>query len=300
MAKVLNLSVLQKTFTTIIQIERMKKSWIALLVSGVLISGCVSKSKFTELEDRNNKVETELSQARLELAKCLSEKEAKNEELLHLRESNASLLNSVGNLSTLSSKEAENLERSLESIKQKDLMITNLQEAATRKDSVTLALVTSLKGELGDLGDEDVSINVEKGVVYISISDRLLFKSGSSKVGDDAKVVLGKVAEILQNKPDLEIMVEGHTDSDPIAAPNIEDNWDLSVKRATSIVRVLQKDYKVAPERMTAAGRGQYLPLASNDTAEGKATNRRTKIIVLPHLDQFYGMIEEGLEKQAE
>ncbi|GAB5557678.1 MAG: OmpA family protein [Schleiferiaceae bacterium] len=276
----------------------IKSPWIAMALSGVMLSGCVSKSKFTELEQRNNEVESELSQARLELAKCISEKEAKAEELQNLRESNASLLNSVGNLSLMSSKDAENLERSLESIRQKDLTIKSLQDAVTRKDSVTLALVTSLKGELGDMSDEDVSINVEKGVVYISISDRLLFKSGSSKVTSEAKSVLGKVADILQNKPELEIMVEGHTDTDPIAAPNIEDNWDLSVKRATSIVRILQNEYNVAPERMTAAGRGEYLPIASNDSAEGKAANRRTKIIVLPDLDQFYGMIEEGMEKQ--
>ncbi len=276
----------------------IKSPWIAMALSGVMLSGCVSKSKFTELEQRNNEVESELSQARLELAKCISEKEAKAEELQNLRESNASLLNSVGNLSLMSSKDAENLERSLESIRQKDLTIKSLQDAVTRKDSVTLALVTSLKGELGDMSDEDVSINVEKGVVYISISDRLLFKSGSSKVSSEARNVLGKVADILQNKPELEIMVEGHTDTDPIAAPNIEDNWDLSVKRATSIVRILQNEYNVAPERMTAAGRGEYLPIASNDSAEGKAANRRTKIIVLPDLDQFYGMIEEGMEKQ--
>lgn len=276
----------------------IKSPWIAMALSGIMISGCVSKSKFTELEKRNNEVETELSQARLELAKCISEKDAKAEELQNLRESNKSLLSSVGNLSMMSSKDAENLERSLESIRQKDLAIKSLQDAVTRKDSVTLALVTSLKGELGDMSDEDVSINVEKGVVYISISDRLLFKSGSSKVSSDAKKVLSKVADILKNKPELEIMVEGHTDTDPIAAPNIEDNWDLSVKRATSIVRILQNEYEVAPERMTAAGRGEYVPIASNDNAEGKAANRRTKIIVLPNLDQFYGMIEEGLEKQ--
>lgn len=276
----------------------MKKHLFIIGVAGIALSSCVSKSKFTDLQAKNQETEAELSKARLELAECLSDKKAKAEELNHLRNSNSKLLNSIDNLATLSHKEAQNLERSLESIQQKDLAIKSLQDAVTRKDSVTLALVTNLKGELGDLSDEDVSINVEKGVVFISISDRLLFKSGSSKVNSDAKKLLEKVAKILKNKPEMEIMVEGHTDDDPISAPNILDNWDLSVKRATSIVRILQDDYNVDPKRMTAAGRGKHLPIADNDTKEGKAKNRRTKIIVLPNLDQFYGMIEEGLKDQ--
>ena len=276
----------------------MKKHLFIIGVAGIALSSCVSKSKFTDLQAKNQETEAELSKARLELAGCLSDKKAKAEELNHLRNSNSKLLNSIDNLSTLSHKEAQNLERSLESIQQKDLAIKSLQDAVTRKDSVTLALVTNLKGELGDLSDEDVSINVEKGVVFISISDRMLFKSGSSKVNSDAKKLLEKVAKILKNKPEMEIMVEGHTDDDPISAPNILDNWDLSVKRATSIVRILQDEYNVDPKRMTAAGRGKHLPIADNDTKEGKAKNRRTKIIVLPNLDQFYGMIEEGLKDQ--
>lgn len=276
----------------------MKKHLFIIGVAGIALSSCVSKSKFTDLQAKNQETEAELSKARLELAGCLSDKKAKAEELNHLRNSNSKLLNSIDNLATLSHKEAQNLERSLESIQQKDLAIKSLQDAVTRKDSVTLALVTNLKGELGDLSDEDVSINVEKGVVFISISDRMLFKSGSSKVNSDAKKLLEKVAKILKNKPEMEIMVEGHTDDDPISAPNILDNWDLSVKRATSIVRILQDEYNVDPKRMTAAGRGKHLPIADNDTKEGKAKNRRTKIIVLPNLDQFYGMIEEGLKDQ--
>ncbi|MDX5427269.1 MAG: OmpA family protein, partial [Bacteroidota bacterium] len=185
----------------------------------------------------------------------------------------------------------------LESMKEKDMKIQTMQDAINKKDSVTLALVTSLKGVLGDMSDDDVQINVEKGVVFISISDKLLFRSGSTGISKEARDVLGKVAKVLQNKPDIEIMVEGHTDDVPIKTEGILDNWDLSVKRATAIVRVLQNDFNVDPKRMTAAGRSYYLPVASNDTKEGRAANRRTRIVVLPKLDQFYGMIEEGMKK---
>ena len=205
----------------------------------------------------------------------------------------------MGNLTTLSQKGAENLEKSLESLKEKDTRIKSLRDAVTRKDSVTLALVTSLKGVLGNMADEDIEINVEKGVVYVSISDKLLFRSGSFSVNNAAKEVLGKVAKVINDKPELEFMVEGHTDNVPIKVEGTQDNWDLSVRRATSIVRILQKDFGVAPERMTAAGRGEYMPVADNDSSAGRAKNRRTRIVVLPKLDQFYDLINQGMEQAA-
>jgi len=171
-----------------------------------------------------------------------------------------------------------------------------LQDAMNRKDSVTFALVNSLKGALGDLNDEDVQISVEKGVVFVNLSDKLMFRPGSAYVSNDAKAVLGKVAKIMQAKPTLEILVEGHTDTDPIATECISDNWELSARRATNIVRVLQNDFDIAPERMSAAGRGEFVPVASNDTREGRAANRRTRIVVLPKLDEFNKLIEEGLK----
>ena len=146
------------------------------------------------------------------------------------------------------------------------------------------------------MSDEDIEINVEKGVVYVSISDKLLFRSGSYTVTSRAKEVLGKVATVVNNKPELEFMVEGHSDNVPIKADGIVDNWDLSVKRATAVVRILEKDFGVAPARMTAAGRSYYVPVADNDTSSNRAKNRRTRIIVLPKLDQFYSMIEQGME----
>ena len=212
-----------------------------------------------------------------------------------LKSNNQDLINNLGNLTTLSQKGAENLEKSLESMKEKDLRIQNMQDAVTKKDSVTLALVTSLKGVLGNLSDDDIEINVEKGVVYVSISDKLLFNSGSYNVTQRAKEVLGKVAKVVNDKPEIEFMVEGHTDNVPIKIEGIEDNWDLSVKRATSVIRILQNDFDVKPERMTASGRSYYIPLYDNDSPSNRAKNRRTRIVVLPKLDQFYDLIEQGM-----
>ena len=162
---------------------------------------------------------------------------------------------------------------------------------------MTLALVTSLKREVG-INDPDIEINVEKGVVFISIADKLLFKSGSYHVTTRAKEVLAKVAKVVNSKPDFEAMVEGHTDNVPYMKAPLIDNWDLSVKRSTSIIRVLQ-ELGVNPKQLIAAGRSEYVPLVDNDTAENRAKNRRTRIVVLPKIDQFYDMIEKEMKNLA-
>lgn len=284
----------------------MRKLVITLSVIGLLGSSCVSKKKYAELAERQKQTEDLLNSATVRLNMCEDEKSKllyKSESLKNqvdlLKENNQQLLNNMGNLTTLTKKGAENLEKSLESLREKDLTIKNLRDAVTRRDSVNLALVQSLKGVLGNLDDQDVDIKVEKGVVFINISDKMLFSSGSYTISKNAKSVLEKVAKVIINKPDFEFMVEGHTDDVRIKKDCIRDNWDLSVMRATEIVRVLQNDFGIAPERMTAAGRSYYVPLATNTTAEGRAQNRRTRIVVLPKLDQFYNMIEEGMKDPA-
>jgi chemotaxis protein MotB len=280
----------------------MKKA-IALMVTGLLLASCVSQKKFTELEELQQNTKNLLDAATVKLNTCNEEKEAAlaslatlTEQNQFLKANNQDLINNIGNLTTLSQKGAENLEMSLESMKEKDIRIQSMQDAVTKKDSVTLALVTSLKGVLGNMSDEDIEINVEKGVVYVSISDKLLFRSGSYTVTARAKEVLGKVAKVVNDKPELEFMVEGHTDNVPIKIDGIVDNWDLSVKRATAVVRILENDFGVAPARMTAAGRSYYIPVADNDTASNRAKNRRTRIVVLPKLDQFYDLIAKGMD----
>ncbi|MEH6658517.1 OmpA family protein [Leeuwenhoekiella marinoflava] len=275
----------------------MRKLMIVSASALILLSSCVSQKKYAALEAKQKETQDMLNSATVKLNACLAQSETMKEQITDLRSTNNSLINTQGNLTTLSAKGAENLEKSLEQMKEKDLQIKSFRDAINKKDSVTLALVTSLKGAIGNLNDEDIEINVEKGVVYVSISDKLLFNSGRWDVTNRAKEVLGKVATVVKNKPEIEFMVEGHTDSKPISTSVIEDNWDLSVKRATSVVRILQEEFGVPPERMVAAGRSYYVPLASNDTSEGRARNRRTRIVVLPKLDQFYKMIEDGMPK---
>lgn len=275
----------------------MKKIMLLTATAALLLSSCVSQKKYAELETLQKETKDQLNTATVKLNSCLDEKERLGEQIKTLNNQNSALLNNVGNLATLSTKEASNLEKSLESIKEKDLKIQRMQDAITKKDSVTLALVTSLKGVLGNMNDEDISINVEKGVVYVSISDKLLFDSGKYNVTSRAKEVLGKVAMVVKNKPEIEFMVEGHTDDQAIKTAMFEDNWDLSVKRATSVVRILQNEFGVPPERMTAAGRSYYIPVASNDNADGRSKNRRTRIVILPKLDQFYNLVEQGMKE---
>jgi chemotaxis protein MotB len=167
-----------------------------------------------------------------------------------------------------------------------------LQQQMAHKDSLNMALVMNLKGAIGNLDDEDINIKVDKGVVYIDISDKLLFTTGKYDVTNNAKVVLGKVAAVLKNQPDIEFMVEGHTDNVPYRSGVLMDNWDLSVKRATAVVRILQKQYGLDPAKMAAAGRGEYKPIADNSSKDGRAANRRTRIVILPQLDQFFQLLE--------
>jgi chemotaxis protein MotB len=280
----------------------MKKLLILLAIVPFLLTSCVSKKKYSMLEAREKTTQDLLNSATVKLNVCLSDKELLNAEknnlasqLEYLKKTNSDLMVMSKDMAILTAKGSENLEKSLESLKEKDLKITRLQDALTKKDSVTLALVTSFKREVG-IDDPDININVEKGVVMISIADNLLFKSGSYEVNAKAKSVLAKVAKVINSKPDFECMVEGHTDNVPFKSDVLVDNWDLSVKRATAIVRVLQNDLDVNPKQLIPAGRSAYVPLVENDSASNKAKNRRTRIIIMPKIDQFYEMIEKEMK----
>jgi chemotaxis protein MotB len=276
----------------------MRRTVLTLALAAITLTSCGSKKKIAELEARNKECQDLLNSATIKLNTCLAEKEGMAARLEDLKRVNEELKIDKNNFAMLSSKGAENIEKTLESLKEKDLKINRLQDALTRKDSVTLALVTSIKRAVG-VNDPDIEVNVEKGVVYISIADKLLFKSGSYEVSDRAKEILGKVAAIVKDKPNFECMVEGHTDNVPIKNPVLQDNWDLSVKRATSIVRILQRDFGIEPGRLVASGRGEYVPLESNATAEGRQRNRRTRILVLPKIDQFYDMVEKEMKNMS-
>lgn len=283
----------------------MKRGMILSICTLFILTACVSKKDYLALQEKHKETEDLLNSATVKLNACLSDKagstarlEGIKEQLADMRRSNEVLIKNSQDLTELTSKGAENLEKSLESLKERDLKISRLQDALTRKDSVTLAIVSSLKKEVG-INDPDIEVNVEKGVVFISIADKLLFKSGSYNVTDRAKEVLGKVATVINSKPNFEAMVESHTDNVSYSKPPLIDNWDLSVKRATSVVRVLE-ELKVNPQQLIAAGRSYHVPLVENDTDENKAKNRRTRIVVLPKIDQFYEMIESEMKNLSQ
>lgn len=285
---------------------------IALLP--VIMFSCVSTKKFKEAQAKNEELTQKYSTLLGEYNDCQNKKNdlttqnttSQNENTNlknqiddlkkqndYLKENSSTMLNQLQSLSVLTNNQAESVKKSLENIGAKDAYIQNLQQALTKKDSLNMVLVMNLKGAIGNLDDKDINIKVDKGVVYIDISDKLLFKSGSYDVTDQAKAVLGKVATVLKNQPDIEFMVEGHTDNVPYRGNGVLlDNWDLSVKRATSVVRILQNQYGLDPSHMSAAGRGEYMPVTENDTAAGKAANRRTRIVILPQLDQFFQLLE--------
>ena len=285
----------------------MKLTNIFLTASIAMMAfSCVSSKKYQALTDKYNELNTSLTGTQNDLRTCRDDKaelerqraanEARikglEEQTKFLKENNTQALRQLQDLSVISSSQAESIRKSMENIGAKDNYIQTLQQQMAQKDSLNMALVMNLKGAIGNMADEDINIKVDKGVVFIDISDKLLFKTGSYDVTDRANEVLGKVATVLKNQPDIEFMVEGHTDNVPFKRGLLIDNWDLSAKRATTIVRLLQTRYALDPAKMSAAGRSEYHPVGTNDTPEGRALNRRTRIVILPQLDQFFKLLE--------
>lgn len=294
---------------------------------GILMTSCISKKKMAALQSEYDVVNQQLGEcgenlndymARLSACKQENEKlkgqvqseknnlkfreeqitdlKAQINDIKNMRDKQ---LSQVDDLTTLSQSASENIKETLSQLERKDKYINLLQAAKTRADSINLALAVNLKSVLkSGIEDNDVEVKVDKTVVFVNLSDKMLFSSGSSNLTPRAKEVLGKIAQIVESRPDLEVMVEGYTDSQPIKTECIQDNWDLSVKRSTSVVRVLQKNYGIDPNRLIAAGRGEYNALESNETAEGRSINRRTRIIILPKLDQFYDLLNPNMVKK--
>lgn len=265
----------------------------------IAIVSCVSKKKYTAQQTRINRLKDSVDMVIFKLDQCMADKQKQvsriaelEAEVVHLKATGNALLNQLSELSVLSKSQAESIKQSLANLTSKDNYIKDLQVAMARKDSINIALVMNLKGALKDINDEDVEIKIEGSAVFISVSDKMLFNSGSYEVSKKAMVVLGKVADVLKAQPEIKFMVEGHTDNKPISTTNIKDNWDLSVLRATSVVRVLQNFYSIDPSRMIAAGRGEFLPLAPNNSDDNRSLNRRTRIMVIPELDQFFKLLE--------
>jgi chemotaxis protein MotB len=253
------------------------------------------QGKYRDAQDVITKSKTDAERTSDKTKSLQSTIDELNKQVDFLKSNNNVVLSQLKDMSVVSGAQAESIKKSLDNIGAKDLYIQGLQSSMARKDSINMNLVMNLKGAIGDLNDGDINVKVDKGVVYVDISDKLLFKSGSFNITDKAKVVLGKVAKVLAAQPAIEFMVEGHTDSKQLISGGslMEDNWDLSVKRATTIVRVLQDTYGIDPKRMTAAGRSEYIPVVENNSAENRAANRRTRIVILPQLDQFFQLLEK-------
>ena len=283
-----------------------KMPFLSIILVSIFLFSCVSSKKFKaevaryqlltvahlKTQDDLKGCETDKAALAAMNGKLDNEIVALNKQMTYLKENNTQALKQLENMSVISSQQAESIKKSLDNIGAKDLYIQDLQTTMAKKDSLNMALVLNLKGAIGNLEDEDINIKVDKGVVYIDISDKLLFKTGSYEVTEKAKGVLLKVSQVLKNQPDIEFMVEGHTDNVPFKKGVLVDNWDLSVKRATTIARILQNEYGLPPSHISAAGRSEYLPVSDNTTEEGRAANRRTRIIVLPQLDQFFKLLE--------
>ena len=276
-------------------------------LSAIFLFSCVSSKKYKKSQADYATLQTQHTAMQGDLNACNDEKAnlqrqksglendvaSLNKQIELLKQNNTQALKQLEDMSVITAAQAESIKKSMDNIGAKDSYIQTLQQQMARKDSLNMALVMNLKGAVGDMNDQDINIKVDKGVVYIDISDKMLFKTAKFDITPQAKTVLGKVAAVLKNQPDIEFMVEGHTDNvEYKGAGYVLDNWDLSVKRATSVVRVLQKEYGMDPAKIAAAGRGEYKPIADNSTKEGKAANRRTRIVILPQLDQFFKLLE--------
>jgi len=303
------------------------RNLIIMLIATGLLSSCVSNQKFMDMQTSRDEAQQAYEKVIAELKSCDEQKmdcekelsttvsrlknkeqefivkstqlesersktQSLGQELEYFKSTNTNLLERLSDLSIVSKTGAESIQKSLEALNEQNRYIKDLTSSMSKKDSINLALVMNLKRSLADVSDEDLTIEVKKGVVYISLSDKMLFKSGSAVINTRAEEVLGKIAKVVNDHNELDILVEGHTDNVPIKNACIADNWDLSVKRATSVVRLLQEKYAVRPERMTAGGRSEFVPKASNVNMTGRSMNRRTEIIILPKLDQFFQLLE--------
>jgi chemotaxis protein MotB len=277
----------------------MKKISI-LVLTGLFVMSCVSKKKYVALQQENGEIKSELTKTKVEkedleakFAEIQARIDTYNSKINSLTEENDAKLVTVGDDLVISNDVREQMNETL-----KNVDPAALAEAKTLKDSMNLAVGYNLRKSMdtSDMNeDEDIAININETVVMISISDKMLFNSGSYRVSNKADGILQKLADVINSEESLEVMVEGHTDNKTmVPGAAVKDNWDLSVLRATSVVKKLQEDFDVAPEKLIAAGRSFYQPLVDNDTKENRSKNRRTRIVILPNINKFFAMLESN------
>lgn len=273
----------------------MKKTAITLFTIAILTS-CVSKKKYVELEHEKGEIQSQLQKTQVEKEELETKFSAiqnrvdeYNSKISSLTEENDSKLVTVGDVAVISEETKRGMRKTLQNVDP-----SQLSEAKTLKDSMNLAVSYNLQKSMNNSSlneDDDIAIDIDETVVMISISDKLLFNTASYRVSNKANDILQKLADVINSEPSIEVMVEGHTDARSIHTEKVQDNWDLSVLRATSVVRKLQNDYKVSPEKLIASGRSSFQPLVDNETKENRAKNRRTRIVILPNINKFFALM---------
>lgn len=287
------------------------KLFVMPLAAALMMTSCVSKSKLAEVQTNYDNLKTEhaalqkdYNEAQVRIAEYTSDSKSLAARLQEEQQRNKEMREAYSKLQSSYQSNVQqgnvNISKLVDEINASNKFIKQLVDAKSKSDSLNQALTNKLTRSLTRSEMNDVDVQVLKGVVYISLADNMLYKSGSYEIGDRAGETLSKIAKIITDYKDYDVLVEGNTDNVPISQKNIRNNWDLSALRASSVVQALQNQYGVDPKRLSAAGRGEYNPVASNDTAVGKQRNRRTQIIITPKLDQFMDLIDEAPEQEKQ
>lgn len=284
---------------------KQNKLFALALASTLVFSGCASKKDLQNCQNENRQLTANIQDTKDQLAANKEELAASKarvasleEQLKQQKKDYAALQNSLDKSLTNANSNNLNISKLVDQINESNLYIRHLVEVKSKSDSLNMVLTNNLTRSLSREELKEVDVQVLKGVVYISLADNMLYKSGSYEINDRAQETLSKIAKIIMDYKDYDVLIEGNTDNVPISRENIRNNWDLSCLRASSVVQYLQNHYGVDPKRLTAGGRGEYNPLASNDTSVGKQRNRRTQIIITPKLDQFMDLIDKAPEEK--
>lgn len=278
---------------------KLNKLLLSVAVVSMIATGCVSNGKYKRLAQEYMSTKESLIECNANTKALQSQLQTANEQNTELKKGMASLKQTLDQSITTNSQGQVNIAKLVDEINESNKYIKQLVDAKSKSDSLNIALTNKLTRSLSTDELKDVDVKVLKGVVYISLADNMLFKSGSYEVSPRAMETLGKIAKIIKDYDDYDVLVEGNTDNVPISRTNIRNNWDLSALRASSVVQVLQNDFGINPKRLSASGRGEYNPIADNTSEVGKQRNRRTEIIITPKLDQFLDLIDHAPEAEA-
>lgn len=277
---------------------------LAALAATMLVTSCASKKDLENCQNQNKELTTNYQDTKERLAASQARVSSLEDQLAQQKKDYAALQKSLDKSLSNTSDNNVNISKLVDQINESNLYIRHLVEVKSKSDSLNMVLTNNLTRSLSKEEMKEVDVQVLKGVVYISLADNMLYKSGSYEINDRAQETLSKIAKIIMDYKDYDVLIEGNTDNVPInteaaTMKNIRNNWDLSALRASSVVQALQNQYGVDPKRLTAGGRGEYNPITSNDTAVGKQRNRRTQIIITPKLDQFMDLIDKAPEDSA-